>query len=164
MAKPKNVIQHHEWNTRNPKRLRDFYTKVFDWEFNDRMMQGYTIIEGIGGVFEITPEMEGMPTGITNYVNVENLDATEKLLRSAGATIYKSKQEVPGMGWFTIFADPDNNTVAVWEAMMSRPAKAVASAKKSAKKAASKVKASAKKAAGAAKKAAGKAKKAAKTR
>ena len=130
---PKNVIQHHEWNTRDPKRLQAFYSKLFDWKFNDKMMPGYTIIDGIGGVFEITPEMGDMPAGITNYVNVDDLDAKEKLLRAAGVTIYKSKQEVPNMGWFTIFADPDNNTVAMWQ-NMKKPSKAVVAVKKSAKK------------------------------
>ena len=105
----KNVIQHHEWNTRNPKRLQTFYSNIFDWKFNDKVMPGYTLIDGIGGIFEITPEMGDMPTGVTNYVNVADVDATEKRIREAGGTIYKSKQEVPNMGWFTIFADPDNN-------------------------------------------------------
>lgn len=115
---PTNLIQHHEWNTRNPERLKEFYGKLFDWTFDDSQMKGYTLIDGIGGIFTIPPEMGDMPTGITNYVNVDSLEAKEKLLREAGATIYVSKQEVPGMGWFTIFADPDGNTVAMWEAMM----------------------------------------------
>jgi predicted enzyme related to lactoylglutathione lyase len=141
---PKNVIQHHEWNTRDPKRLRKFYSKIFDWTFDDKRMPGYTLIEGIGGIFEITPEMGDMPPGVTNYVNVDDLDAKEKVLRAQGATIYKSKQEVPGMGWFTIFADPDKNTVAMWQAM-PLPARAMAAARKTAKKVAKKVTGTAKK-------------------
>ena len=145
----KNVIQHHEWNTRNPKRLQTFYSRIFDWKFNDKVMPGYTLIDGIGGIFEITPEMGDMPTGVTNYVNVDDLDAKEKLVRESGGTIYKSKQEVPNMGWFTIFADPDNTTVAMWQPMKKKPvARAAAAVKKSAKKLA-----------GAARKTAGKAKK-----
>lgn len=146
MARPKNVIEHHEWNTRDPRRLQAFYSKIFDWKFNDKVMPGYTLIDGIGGVFQITPEMGEMPTGITNYVNVDDLDAKEKLVRAAGGRIYKSKQEVPGMGWFTIFADPDNNTIAMWQPMMRRPARAVAAAKKSAKKVAGSAKKAVKKA------------------
>lgn len=120
---PTNLIQHHEWNTRDPERLKAFYGSIFDWTFDDRQMPGYTLIDGIGGIFTIPPEMDDMPTGITNYVNVADLDATEKLLRAAGATIYLSKREVPNMGWFTIFADPDGNTVAIWQARMTPPAR-----------------------------------------
>ena len=127
----KNLIQHHEWNTRDPKRLQ-----TFDWKFNDKVMPGYTLIDRIGGIFEIPSDMGDMPTGVVNYVNVDDLEAKEKLVRAAGGRIYKSKQEVPNMGWFTIFADPDNNTVAMWQPMMKRPAKAARAVKKSAKKAA----------------------------
>ena len=139
---PRNVIQHHEWNTRSPKRLQAFYSKIFDWKFNDKMMPGYTLIDGIGGIFEIPPEMADMPPGITNYVNVDDLDAKEKLVREAGGRIYKSKQEVPGMGWFTIFADPDNNTIAMWQPMKRKPA---ARAAKAVRKTAKRLAAAAKK-------------------
>ena len=127
-----NLIQHHEWNTRDPKRLQKFYSKIFDWKFINNVMPGYTLIDKIGGIFEIPAEMADMPTGITNYVNVDNLDAKEKLVKKAGGKIYVSKKEVPGMGWFTIFADPDNNTVAMWQAMPMR--KRSASKKSSSKK------------------------------
>jgi hypothetical protein len=128
---PKNAIQHHEWNTRDPKRIQAFYSRIFDWKFDDRRMPGYTLIDGIVGIFQAPPEM---PTGIVNYVNVSDLDAKEKLIREAGGTIYKSKQEVPNMGWFTIFADPDNNTIAMWQPMMKRPARAARAVRKAAKK------------------------------
>jgi len=120
---PKNVIQHVEWTTRDPKRLQSFYGRIFDWKFNEAM-PGYTMIDGIGGIFALSPEQQ-MPTGVTNYVNVDDLGAKEDLIRKGGGQIYKSKQEVPGMGWFTIFADPDGNTVAMWQAA-KQPARATA--------------------------------------
>jgi hypothetical protein len=123
---PKNVIQHVEWTTRDPKRLQSFYGRIFDWKFNEAM-PGYTMIDGVGGIFALSPEQQ-MPTGVTNYVNVDDLSAKEDLIRKSGGQIYKSKQEVPGMGWFTIFADPDGNTVAMWQAA-KRPARASASKK-----------------------------------
>ena len=123
---PKNVIQHVEWTTRDPRRLQSFYGRLFDWKFNEAM-PGYTMIDGIGGIFGLSPEQQ-MPTGVTNYVNVDDLDAKEDLIRKGGGQIYKSKQEVPGMGWFTIFADPDGNTVALWQAA-KKPARVSASRK-----------------------------------
>ena len=112
---PKNVIQHHEWNTRDPKRLQAFYGRIFDWKFFEAM-PGYTMIDGIGGIFDIPADMPLEP-GVVNYVNVDDLEAKEKLIGVAGGKIYKSKQEVPGMGWFTMFADPDGNLMAMWQAM-----------------------------------------------
>ncbi|MCC6807511.1 MAG: VOC family protein [Deltaproteobacteria bacterium] len=109
---PKNVIQHIEWTTRDTKRLQDFYGRIFDWKFR-QAMPDYTMIDGVGGLF--TAPDQQMPTGITCYVNVKDLAATEAKIVAAGGQIYKSKQEVPGMGWFTIFGDPDGNTIAAWQ-------------------------------------------------
>jgi predicted enzyme related to lactoylglutathione lyase len=131
-----------EWSTHDPKRLKKFYGRIFDWTF-DEPMPGYTIMPNVGGIFAIPPGQE-MPTGITNYVNVDDLGKKEKLVTKAGGTIYKSKQEVPGMGWFTIFGDPDGNTVAMWQPA-PRPPKAAARKAASSKKPAASKKSAAKK-------------------
>ena len=132
---PQNLIQHVEWTTRDSKRLREFFGNVFDWSFREAM-PGYTLIEGVGGIFD-APDA-AMPRVITPYVNVRNLDETERKITAAGGHIHKSKQEVPGMGWFTLFSDPDGNVVGIWQPMMAaakkKPAKKAVS-KKPAKKA-----------------------------
>lgn len=109
---PKNNIQHIEWTTRDPRRLRSFFERIFDWEFREAM-PGYTMIEGVGGIFD-APDPQ-MPIGVTPYVNVADLGEKEKRIRDAGGTIHKSKQEIPGMGSFTIFSDPDGNMLAMWQ-------------------------------------------------
>ena len=133
---PKNLIQHIEWTTRHPARLRTFFTSVFDWTFREAM-PGYTMIEGIGGIFE-TPDPQ-MPIVITPYVNVRDLGETEKKVSAAGGRIHKSKQEVPGMGWFTLCSDPDGNILGLWQPMQgaanSPPRKKVAAKKVAAKRA-----------------------------
>jgi predicted enzyme related to lactoylglutathione lyase len=139
---PKNLIQHIEWTTRSSARLRAFYEKIFDWTFGDAM-PGYTLINGVGGIFD-APD-PAMPIVITPYVNVADLRATEKKVTAAGGQIFKSRQEVPGRGWFTLFGDPDGNVIGLWEALMparkTPPKKRVAkkaSAEKSAKKSSAK--------------------------
>ena len=46
---PKNDIQHIEWTTRDPGRLRSFFEGIFDWQFREAM-PGYTMIEGVGAL------------------------------------------------------------------------------------------------------------------
>ena len=36
-AVPKNNIQHIEWTTRDPGRLRSFFAGIFDWQFREAM-------------------------------------------------------------------------------------------------------------------------------
>ncbi|HUP91210.1 MAG TPA: VOC family protein [Solimonas sp.] len=131
----KNAIQHIEWTTRDPRRLRSFFGQVFDWTFIDAM-PGYTLIEGIGGIFE-APDPQ-MPLGITPYVNVADLEATEKAIERAGGLIHKSGQEVPGMGRFTIFSDPDGTLLALWQPMQMANARAAPKRKTASKKVAAK--------------------------
>ena len=109
---PKNNIQHIEWTTRDPGRLRSFFAGIFDWQFREAM-PGYTMIEGVGGIFD-APDPQ-MPLGVTPYVNVADLGEKEQRITAAGGRIHKSKQEVPGRGWFTIFSDPDGNMLALWQ-------------------------------------------------
>ena len=137
---PKNLIQHIEWTTRDPARLKSFFRRIFDWNFLD-MMPGYTLIEGVGGVFE-APDPQ-MPVVITPYVNVADLGETEAKASAAGATVHKSRQEVPGRGWFSILSDPDGNLLGLWQPLRPAPATAGAAnrravARKPAKKAARK--------------------------
>ena len=133
---PRNLIQHIEWTTRHPARLRTSFTSVFDWTFREAM-PGYTMIEGIGGIFE-APDPQ-MPIVITPYVNVRDLGETEKKISAAGGQIHKSRQEVPGMGWFTLCSDPDGNIVGLWQPMQAAaPARKKVAKKAAAKKPASK--------------------------
>jgi hypothetical protein len=117
---PTNIIQHIEWTTRDPERLRSFFGRIFDWQFREAM-PGYTMIDGVGGIFH-APDPQ-MPVGVTPYVNVADLGEKERRIVDAGGQIHKSKQEIPGMGWFTIFSDPDGNMLAMWQAARkARPA------------------------------------------
>ena len=133
---PQNLIQHIEWTTRNAQHLRAFYSRIFDWKFRDAM-PGYTMIEGVGGIFS-APDPQ-MPIVITPYVNVRDLGETEAKVNAAGGRIHKSRQEVPGMGWYTLFSDPDGNIIGLWQAMQQRAVQKPARkkvAKKTARKAA----------------------------
>ena len=79
---------------------------------------------------------------ITPYVNLRDLGETEKKVTAAGGKIHKSKQEVPGMGWFTLCSDPDGTIFGCWQplqAAANQPARKKATARKvAAKKSATK--------------------------
>jgi predicted enzyme related to lactoylglutathione lyase len=135
---PKNLIQHIEWTTRDPERLKNFFRQIFDWNFLDAM-PGYTLIEGVGGVFQ-APDPQ-MPIVVTPYVNVSDLGTIEQRATAAGGRIHKSKREVPGRGWYSIMSDPDGNLLGLWQAMVppsAGRASRARGAKKAAKRAASK--------------------------
>jgi uncharacterized protein len=143
MAK-KAPFNHFEFRTRDRKRLSDFYGSLFNWKFAE---QGpiYSMIDSgneeiTGGIFQITPETPDMPPGVSAYIAVKSLDETEAHIRELGGTVLKSKEEVAGMGHFSIFKDVDGNTMAIWQNLDKKERKAAAKAAKKAEKAAKKAK------------------------
>ncbi|HEU0202558.1 MAG TPA: VOC family protein [Burkholderiaceae bacterium] len=117
MSKGKPVV-HFELMAKDPAKLSAFYEKLFDWKVQLFPEMNYRIVEagegGIGGgIFK--PEQQGAPGGTTLYIAVDDLAAYRKRITEAGGTICVEEQEVPGMGWFTLFTDPDGRLMGLWK-------------------------------------------------
>jgi len=81
-----------------------------------------------GGILK--PDREGpWPGNMLFYVRVDDLAAYRKKIVDAGGVIHVEEQEVPGMGWLSLFTDPEGRMNGLWKA------KAAMSKKKPAKKA-----------------------------
>jgi uncharacterized protein len=100
-------------------RTRTFYSKLFGWKINPMPhMEDYNHIETggpdaspDGGLMKrLHPEQS-----ITNYIGVPSVTKFAAKIEKLGGTICKSKTAVPGMGFFAICQDPENNTFAIWE-------------------------------------------------
>ena len=65
-----------------------------------------------GGLFKRqTPEQ----VGLLNYIDVESIDDYSAKVEQLGGKIIMPKTPVPGMGWFVICLDTENNTFAIWQ-------------------------------------------------
>ena len=49
------------------------------------------------------------------YIAVDDLAAHRKKIVDAGGKILVEEQEVPGMGWFALFADPEGRVLGIWK-------------------------------------------------
>jgi predicted enzyme related to lactoylglutathione lyase len=52
---------------------------------------------------------------ITNYINVNSLDEYSSKVERLGGKVLAPKHAVPGMGYFSLCLDTENNTFAIWE-------------------------------------------------
>lgn len=102
-------------------RAKNFYGKLFGWEINpmpNSPMPDYQHID-TGGA-DASPD-GGMikrmhPTHtITQYVLVPSVTKHMAKLEKLGGSICKPKTAVPGMGYFAICQDTENNSFAIWE-------------------------------------------------
>ena len=110
---------HIEIPSADPGKSKAFYGDVFGWTFQDVPLgEGtYTLYMtgdgGIGGGIWNPPE--GMPRQVINYVNVEDLEPIRRKAEAAGGQVVLPEQEVPGIGWFSLIADPDGNVFGAWK-------------------------------------------------
>jgi predicted enzyme related to lactoylglutathione lyase len=121
-------VVHFEIPADDPDKLASFYTNLFGWQINKMSMEG-----GDYWMTQTVPtDDRGMPTepgGINggiykrqapdqrpmNYVNVESVDEYLQKAKSLGATVTLEKMPIPGMGYFAQIADPQGNTVGLYQ-------------------------------------------------
>ncbi|HEX2191298.1 MAG TPA: VOC family protein [Longimicrobiaceae bacterium] len=111
------------WNelaTPDTERAAEFYTGLFGWTTQTQDMGGgmlyTTFLNGgaqAGGMYRITPEMEGMTPHWAVYFSVEDCDAESARARSLGGRVHVEPTDIPDVGRFSILEDPQGATFAI---------------------------------------------------
>jgi len=129
-----STIVHFEIPSDDVKRSRKFYTDLFGWKIekfagadNSQLTSAatgqpleYWIIstaddkgnKGLGGGMMKRQMSE---QHITNYINVESIDKYSSKVKDLGGKVMSPKHAVPGMGYFVLCQDTENNNFAIWE-------------------------------------------------
>jgi len=111
-------IVHVEISAKDRKALSKFYADVFGWEMEHADQMNYTTFkagDGVGGGFN--PVNEQNPAGtVTVYIETEDVTASLKAVQKAGGTILVPESEIPGMGKFGMFRDPQGNMIGLYKA------------------------------------------------
>jgi len=108
---------HFELMVSNPEKARAFYGKLFGWSFDADSMPGYTLInaghEPSGGLFQ-RPDPAPAPC-VNVYFKVADIETTLNAAKSEGAKVLVPRTEIPGVGYFAIFADPEGIPVGIMQ-------------------------------------------------
>jgi hypothetical protein len=115
-----NPVVHWELMSKDPAKVSDFYQNVFDWKVQHHPEMDYRLVEtgGKGGINGgiMRPKREGpWPGNMTLYIDVDDLAAYRKRVVAAGGKIQVEEQEVPGMGAFSLFTDPEGRMMGLWK-------------------------------------------------
>jgi len=112
-----NPFVHVELQSKDPEKAKTFYGRLFDWKLEDVPMgpETYTTVGtgGTGGGIFKNPG--GGPSTWLAYVAVDDVAASTKKAKDLGASVMTDKTEVPGMGWFSIIADPTGAVLGLWQ-------------------------------------------------
>jgi predicted enzyme related to lactoylglutathione lyase len=117
MGKP---VIHWELMSQDPAKLSEFYEKVFEWKIQHIPEMNYRVVEtgGEGGINGgiVKPEREGpWPGNMLFYIAVDDLADYRARVVAAGGKIHVEEHEVPGMGAFTLFTDPESRMMGLWK-------------------------------------------------
>ena len=114
-------VIHFEVPADDTARAREFYRRVFNWQFQqwDGPMEYWMAVtgpEGVPGIDgAVAPrQMPGQST--VNVVGVASVDDTIRAVESAGGQTVLPRTAVPGIGWVAYFLDTENNTFGVMQA------------------------------------------------
>lgn len=106
-------------NTHDTAKAEAFYTSLFGWTAKTGSDATMTYTEWtlggipIGGMMAL-PEGAGAPPHWLAYFAVADCGATASLAATLGARTYVPPTEIPGMGQFAVFADPQGATFAIY--------------------------------------------------
>lgn len=110
------------WNelvTTDTSKASAFYTGLFGWGTDVQQFgpMEYTMFTNgdkpAGGMFQLTPEMEGIPPHWLTYFAVDDCDAKAQRAVELGAAIMKPADDIPGIGRFAILKDPQGAAFAI---------------------------------------------------
>lgn len=114
-----NPVVHWELMSKDPERVAAFYEGIFGWTIRHRPELNYRIVEtgagiGINGGILTPPREEPWPGNMLFYIAVDDLAAYREKIVAAGGKILVEEQAVPGMGAFSLFADPEGRMMGLW--------------------------------------------------
>jgi uncharacterized protein len=112
-------VVHWEFWSEDPAKISDFYQKVFDWQIRPIPEMNYRLVEtgGKGGINGgiMKPQAGPWPGKMTVYIDVDDLDAFGRKIQKAGGKLVVERMEVPGVGQFSLFEDPDGRVLGMWK-------------------------------------------------
>jgi predicted enzyme related to lactoylglutathione lyase len=124
------TIVHFEIPSDDIQRSKKFYNDLFGWKFDkfpsppsSKMPEGmeYWMIstvddkgdDGISG--GMMKRQSSEQQGITNYFDVKSVQEYSAKVEKLGGKVISPKMPVPGMGYFAVCTDTENNGFGIFE-------------------------------------------------
>lgn len=116
----KNKITHFAIHTDDMKRAKNFYSEVFEWNFNSygaddffqikvEKSEGADVIGALQSR-KYSPVKEKI-IGLECSIEVEDIGSIILKVQKAGGQILMPKTSIPGVGWVAKFLDTEGNLI-----------------------------------------------------
>lgn len=113
-----NPIVHLEFAAKDPQATGRFYAELFGWNLSvDEAMNyhKFNAAPGPGGAFIAEGGQQATKPGeVIVYVSTDDIEGTLRRAEGLGAKTVTPKTEIPQMGWFAVFSDPDGRRFGLY--------------------------------------------------
>lgn len=110
------LISHVEIPSTNLDKSKDFYNKLFGWDFKP-FGNGYLLFNNHKGIMVGLRKVEKIANGDNTvfHVSVDNIDACLEKCLKLGGSVKRRKTVIPAMGWYGLLFDLDRNTIGLFQ-------------------------------------------------
>lgn len=109
-------VIHFEIGGRDLGRMASFYGELFGWRLQPAGPE-YSLVpageDGIGIGGGLMQTRDEMPSYVTVYVVVDDLRSMLDRAGELGAKTVVEPTDIPGVGQFAMFSDPDGNVIGL---------------------------------------------------
>ena len=106
-----------ELMTSDVEAAKRFYIELLWWTTEEVPGMSYTIVKtgeaSIGGMMAVPPHAAGAPPQWGIYVTVDDVDATARKAQELGAKTIMPLTDIPNVGRFYTFQDPQGAVISV---------------------------------------------------
>jgi uncharacterized protein len=111
-----HLIAHVEIPVSDLDKSKDFYVKLFGWDFKP-FGNEYLLFNNRKGITAGLRKSKNISTGESTifHVHVNNIDETLQKATDLGGKVERNKVTIPVMGWYALLKDPDGNTIGLFQ-------------------------------------------------
>lgn len=129
MSVPPSGFVWYELITTDLAAAQAFYADLVGWGTRDVGPPGKTYLQltvndmGVAGMLALDDELRaaGARPGWVGYLLVADVDAAAARLRAAGGVVHRAGEDIPGVGRFSVVADPQGAVFVLFRAAQSAP-------------------------------------------
>lgn len=117
-----NQVVHFEIQSRDPAKLREFYSALFEWNIEPpRGEEQYSLItspDGIRGGIMQAPTSHDC---VTFYIKVEDIEAKLDEISAHGGSVIMPRTQIGEEKAIALFSDPQGNRIGIIETPYEGP-------------------------------------------
>lgn len=111
-----DLLAHVEIPSTDLERSKDFFTKLFGWEFK-AFGNGYLLYNTHKGFTVGLRKSDSIAKGDTTifHIRVNSIEEYLNKAKESGGDIFRGKTIIPAMGAYALFKDPDGNVIGLYQ-------------------------------------------------